>query len=296
MGKALTNDEFIARCKKIHGNKYDYSLVHYNGAKEKVKIICPVHGIFEQIPRVHDHQESGCYTCHHNGTQENFILKSKIVHKDKYDYSLVKYKNNREKVKIVCKQHGVFLQSPNKHLAGQDCPKCSKSYNPTTSEFIEKATLIHGQQYDYTKTKYVTSEQKIIIICKKHGEFLQTPLAHLRGSGCKKCKQSKGENAIEKWLIENKVLYAKQKTFLNCRYKNVLHFDFYLKDYNICIEFDGSQHIFGWWKKNSKEKLEDTKRKDTIKNLYCINNDIRLIRIPHTNMKDIPIILELAIK
>ena len=294
MGKRLTQDEFVTRCKKIHGDKYDYSLVVYKGAKEKVKIICPLHGTFEQLPRVHDHQKSGCYICHHGGTQDAFIRKAINIHNDTYDYSLVEYKNNHEKVKIICKTHGIFLQSPDKHIMGRRCPKCSSNgYKPTTAEFIVKAIKLHGNRYNYTKTKYMGSENKLIIICKKHGEFLQTPRAHIKGCGCQKCKQSKGENVIEKWLIENKLLYVKQKKFPGCKYKNLLQFDFYLEDYNMCIEFDGAQHTSGWWKASTpQDKLEDIKRKDEIKNNFCISNHIRLLRIPFTNIKDVPTILE----
>ena len=102
MGKRLTTEEFIERAQKIHGNKYDYSLVKYENNEAIIKIICPKHGIFEQ--RVNNHlQKSGCPYCAGNIKKDtiSFIEQSNKIHGDKYDYSLVNYKISRKKVKII---------------------------------------------------------------------------------------------------------------------------------------------------------------------------------------------------
>lgn len=123
-------NDFINKSKEIHVNKYDYSLVEYQGRHKKIKIICPEHGVFEQTAYSHI-QGRGCYECGvvsrtikktHN--KNTFVNKAKQVHGDKYDYSLVDYKNNRYKVKIICKIHGVFEQKPNAHLCGHGCMLC----------------------------------------------------------------------------------------------------------------------------------------------------------------------------
>ena len=128
--KRLTIEKFIERANKVHNNKYDYSLVKYTGAHNKVKILCPIHGKFEQ--RSCDHINSynrGCPDC--GGTQksttEEFILKSKEIHGDKYDYSLVEYTLCTNKVKIVCFEHGIFEQLAHIHLSGCGCPCCNNS-------------------------------------------------------------------------------------------------------------------------------------------------------------------------
>ena len=101
-----TTSEFIKDSKKIHGDKYDYSLVEYIGARTKVKIICPQHGEFEQRPGAHFNGGRGCKQCGFNIRQrlttEQFIERARKLHGDKYDYSLVQYVNNRTKVKIIC--------------------------------------------------------------------------------------------------------------------------------------------------------------------------------------------------
>lgn len=118
---------------------------------------------------------------------EKFIIKAKTFHKEKYNYSKTIYKNTRTKVLIICEEHGVFKQLPYNHLRGQGCAKCANNYNYSNNYFIEKAKNIHGDKYDYSKVKYINNNQKVIIICKKHGNFLQKPSGHLLGYGCIKC-------------------------------------------------------------------------------------------------------------
>jgi len=134
--KRKTIKEFIIDAKSIHDDKYDYSLVEYKNSGTKVKIICPVHGIFEQRPRDHLSKKCGCPECgtirtayHKRLTMEKFIKKAKMIHGDKYDYSLVVYKNYGTKVKIICPVHGIFKQTPDHHLKGSGCSKCVGKYN-----------------------------------------------------------------------------------------------------------------------------------------------------------------------
>ena len=187
-GMFLDKNTFIERATLKHNSKYDYSKVDYKNNHTKVIIICPEHGEFCQNPSSHL-KGVGCPKC--NGgvkfTQEEFFKKAKEIHGDKYDYSKVEYKNCSTKVCIVCPEHGEFLQSPNKHLRGQKCPKCSGVAKSNTDEFIKKAQLIHGNKYDYSKTVYIAAAKKVKIICPLHGEFYITGNNHLRGQGCPKC-------------------------------------------------------------------------------------------------------------
>lgn len=129
--KSLTTKDFIEKSIKIHGTIYDYSLVDYINCYTKIKIICQKHGIFEQRPDKHL-QKRGCYFCGREKTlksrrltTEIFIEKSKNVHGEKYDYSLVDYKNGRQTVKIICQKHGIFEQIARNHISlKQGCPKC----------------------------------------------------------------------------------------------------------------------------------------------------------------------------
>lgn len=126
-----TTEEFIEKAVKVHGDKYDYSLVDYKSSDYKVKIICRKHGVFEQNPANHL-QGAGCFFCGQEkiiqarlSTTEEFINKAKAIHGDKYDYSLVEYKDCKTPVKIMCSVHGIFDQTPQGHLSGHGCPKCN---------------------------------------------------------------------------------------------------------------------------------------------------------------------------
>lgn len=122
--RLLRRDKFIENAKSEHGSKYDYHLVDYVNAYTKVKIICPIHGVFEQNPSSHK-KGIGCSRCSgHKKTNEDAINDFKKRHGDCYDYSKVEYVNSKKKVKIVCTIHGVFEQSPTTHLSGSGCPKC----------------------------------------------------------------------------------------------------------------------------------------------------------------------------
>ena len=231
MIKKLTYIEFIEKAKKVHGDKYDYSKVEYVDTKTKVCIICPEHGEFWQTPGNHM-SGKGCPSC---GTlrrkskrkkdKETFIVESIANHNITYDYSKVEYINSQTKVCIICPEHGEFWQTPNSHLRGAECPKCShRSYKYEVEEFIEKAKKVHGNKYDYSKVKYVDNHTKVCIICHEHGEFWQEPSAHLRGQGCPKCAYIlNGKNRLlgsDNFIKMAKMVHANKYDYSKVEYIN----------------------------------------------------------------------------
>jgi very-short-patch-repair endonuclease len=275
--------DIINRFIKIHKNKYDYSLVIYKKMSLKVKIICPIHGIFKQEPSAHL-KGNICPKCSgHFMNTEYFIEKSQKTHKNKYDYSLVDYKKSKNNVKIICPTHGVFELPAYKHIDGHGCKKCSKDeYRQRYFlDFLEKSREIHKNKYDYSIVDYITGSKRVKIICPIHGIFKQKPSDHKSGKGCSKCNESKGENQIRMYLDNKNIKYIRQYSFKNCRNINQLPFDFYLPDYNCCIEYDGQQHfkvIENW---GGQEGFERRKENDKIKTDFCISNNIKLIRIKY---------------
>ena len=298
--------EFISKSHNVHNNKYDYSLTTYINNRTPVIIICPIHGEFEQIPKSHL-SGHGCKQCGRlsqkqkmSYTLNDFIEKSKILHNNKYDYSLTtEYINGETQVPIICPIHGVWYQKPRLHLKGYGCTKCSiLSQYKTTEQFIHEAYNIHGNKYDYSLVNYKHSHYSITIICPIHGEFKQSPQLHLRGSGCKKCKTSKGENKITTWMNRNNIKYHQEYKFEGCVYKRKLPFDFFIPSLNICIEYDGEQHYINrpnsiWGRNNNFQKIQI---RDSIKNKYCHDNGILLIRIPYWDFENIDEILYKNIK
>jgi hypothetical protein len=176
--------------------------------------------------------------------KEEFVDKANEIHNFKYDYSAVIYTRTNEKVKIICPIHGVFLQMPNKHLRGSGCHKCgfvaiSESKKSYTGEFIFRANLIHNNYYDYSKVEYKLSNDKVKIICPKHGSFWQMARAHLQGSGCSICRPLFSEKE-EEWLnslgIVNDDKHRQVKIVLGSSYIIVDAFD---PDTNTVYEFYG---------------------------------------------------------
>lgn len=199
LGKKLDTADFIKKATKINGNKYDYSKSKYTNSRDNIKIVCKVHGMFNQISANHLYGQ-GCPLCgressvrlHKKINTCFFIKTAKKIHRNKYDYSKVNYIDYYTKIIIICKKHGEFLQNAGKHLRGNGCSKCSyekssENQRCSNTNFIKKAKEIHGKKYDYSKIEYINVFSKIKIICGLHGEFLQTPHNHLLGTGCPTC-------------------------------------------------------------------------------------------------------------
>ena len=288
--KKQTRDGFIAAAIKKYGNKFDYSKVEYKGSKEKVCVTCPIHGDFLISPNNFLSSTShGCPKCakeHQHDSRKikinEFIKRANKIHSNKYKYFKVVYgKNNREKVTIICPKHGAFLQTPFAHLSGQGCPKCAtenviNTIKKTTDYFIKKAKLAHGDRYDYSKSEYNGTHEKICIICKKHGEFWQYASDHIRGAGCPKCRMSHIEEIVENFFIENGIHYEWQKSFKWLKNKQKLLFDFYLPEYNLAIECQGEQHFAPKKDWGGEEKFKKIQKNDLIKKDLSNKNNIHL--------------------
>lgn len=227
MSQKKTTESFIEEASKLHEGKYNYEKTNYQGARIKVIIGCPIHGDFEQLPTNHL-RPCGCPGCIGDAVRKgrgfkpkttpahsrevdktlNFIERATVVHAGKYSYAKTTYTFSKEKVLIICPEHGEFLQRADHHLDGRGCPACQASQAAermqlSTPEFVEKASALHGEKYNYSKVKYRSSHEKIIINCPEHGDFEQEPNSHLNGSGCPKCScfgPSKAENELFEFI------------------------------------------------------------------------------------------------
>lgn len=193
-----TTQQIVAQFVKVHKDTYDYSQVNYVHSQTKVKIICKVHGVFEQLVGMH-RKGQGCAKCMYDEKRSSLsdvIDKFRIEHGDKYNYSLVNYKNAEAKVEILCRVHGAFEQTPYHHTSGNGCPKCVGK-NKTQEDMIELFIQTHGDRYDYSKVEFSRVDDKVEIICSEHGSFYQIPIGHASGKGCIKCSNTYQYNTNE---------------------------------------------------------------------------------------------------
>lgn len=212
MPSLLTKEKFIEKSIAIHGKGlFNYDKVIYKGARKYVTIGClKCKQDFEQTPEIHNCKKrpGKCNKCpkentvnediklevRKNLTRELFIIDAKLVHGDKYDYSSVIIDKNccyQDIIKIICKKDNYeFNQRIYSHLIQkQGCIKCSNSYKLTTEEFIKRSKLIHGDNYDYSKSVYTGCDNPVIIICNTcKNENNQRPRDHYnQEKGCKFC-------------------------------------------------------------------------------------------------------------
>ena len=283
----MNKEEFINKSNLVHLGRYTYDKVLYDGLYRKIILTCKIHGDFEQIPSNHL-KGHGCSSCNNNkksNTQE-FIKKSIMKYGDIYSYDFVNYSNCEKKVKIVCRTHGPFYQTPYLHLNSNGCSKCAGKHKLDKLGFMTTSKEIHNDSYIYDEVKYINNKTKVKIICKTHGEFEQTPNHHMRGIGCPICKSSKGELEIKRILEINDIGYKRQFKFDNLSYKSKLIFDFAIFDKNnnlkYLIEYNGIQH----YKRSSifhkdEKDFKLSKIRDRLKRKYCSKYNISLLIIKY---------------
>lgn len=304
-----THEDFIKNAKLIHGDKYDYSLIKYVDVCTKVEIVCKEHGSFYITPNKHINCKNGCAKCskNHRLSFEEILDKFKNVHGDRYDYSLSidNYKNTYTPIKIICSEHGIFLQRPAKHMSGGNCHKCVGNNIKSLHEAVNKFKEIHFNRYSYDTLislgdRFIKGSEKVLVACKKHGDFLVNVRDHIDGVGCNKCNTSKGEISIENYLIRNKIEYKTQYKFEDCKNINMLSFDFAIfRNENILclVEFQGEQHYHpvnfkSQTVESAKLKYEQITLRDKIKAEYCEKNNIPLLAICYKNLKSVDQIME----
>lgn len=208
MPKRLTTEQWVAKARAVHGDRYDYSKSVYTVMREKLIITCRVHGDFIQSPHGHVIVGTGCPECSGKRklTTEEWINRCVAIHGKRYDYSLSVYKSSKEDIKIICPIHGVYETKAGTHMEGYGCIRCrpGKLRSPTTEDWILKAISVHGNKYIYENTEYTKNTEKVEIICRDHVSFWQTANNHLAGHGCPLCP-SRYQNKSHVYIMKSDV-------------------------------------------------------------------------------------------
>ncbi len=271
MAQSYTSEQFKEKAGIIHKLFFNYDKSNYINVRTKIIITCPVHGDFLQLPKTHL-SGAGCDRCTRTSrlyinrrnkkyTDEEFKIKASSIHKNFFDYSKVKYINNKTKICIICPKHGELFVSPGVHLQGYGCSKCKNIKSYTNEEFIKLCSLKHNNFYNYDECSYINYYAKIIIICPIHGKFLQRAGDHLRGNGCNEC----GGSVLytnEKFLYKANKKHNNKYTYPNLSYINSQSF------IEICCPKHGifkqrpAAHLYGYgcsicFESNGEKKIRE---------------------------------------
>ena len=296
LSRTFSQTECIHKAKIKHNNKYQYKISkNYKDTSSELNIICPVHGLFKQEASSHLFGK-GCKKCGNiisgkklRYSNDEFIKLSKIKHGDKYSYKKTKYIRGNDKVTIICKLHGEFQQRANGHLTGNGCDDCgeeikSKNSRLKISVIEQRINTIWGKNKYKLVSGYRNNQSICEVKCLTHNIILPTRMNRflLGSTPCIKCQPiSIGEELIADLLSNIKIKFIRQKKFKDCIFKKELPFDFYLPQIKTCIEFDGKQHFQSVKLWGGDKAYKERIKKDQIRNLYCIKNNIKLIRIKY---------------
>lgn len=299
--KRKTKEEWISQASEKFGDSFDYSKIEYVNNYTPVTIKCKNCGYeFEVIPYVHLRQGHHCPMCSdirstcHMMTMEHFLTKAHELHGDKYDYSKVDLEHRDENgcVTIICPIHGEIKQKPSVHIRC-GCKKChmdklADAKRFTTEKFIERAKSIHGDLYDYSETKYTNKRTKVKIKCTECGAvFYQLPDVHTtHGCGCPVCKFSRIEQEIKQLLENNHIHFIWQCRKDILPWLNKQSLDFYLPDYNVAIECQGSFHFNRNDYYGGEDGLKNCIERDERKYNLCKENGVRILYYANKRMPE----------
>lgn len=284
----LTMEAFLQKARQVHGDRYNYEKVVYVNGRTKVTITCLQHGDFLIRLSCHTNQKQGCASCarHSRVDTKECLLRLKAVFGDRYGYDKVIYKDKKSPLTLICKDHGDFSRTPQYIIfKGLGCPCCGEEGNGipwstgpkkermSKDNFLAFAREVHGDKYNYDRTKYEFALNKVVITCPKHGDFEQTPSAHISGHGCHECAGTKlmtTSSFIEKALIKNpgkpydysSVLYRDTNTpvTITCR----MHGPFQVQPNKHLARGDGCTKCNGNYSRQSIAWLEYVAKQESI--------------------------------
>ena len=299
MRRGFTEEEFQKRLKENYGDKFE-TLSPYINAKSEIKVKCNVCGTI--IDTIGDKliRGKGCKTCDSlkkTKTHDTFMKDINEYYLDRITIEN-KYVDAKHRIDVKCNVCNHRWSPFPKHLSTSriECPICTSKRlgfekRKQHYEFVEQISKLYGDKYTIIG-EYIKADKKIDVKCNKCDIIWSVkPNNILGGKGCPECSQSKGEIKISEILNKIEIDHIKQHSFDECRNKNRLSFDFYLPDFNCCIEYDGIQHFKPIEYFGGEKMFVEVKNHDEIKNKYCLENNITLVRIPYNKFKNIEIII-----
>ena len=225
-------------------------------------------------------------------TTEEFKERLNNIYGNQFEL-LEDYVNGSTKIKLKCNYCGnVIFKRPNKMISKthEGCYICSgKNWFKDKSYFQNEVNEKYPNQYliigDYVKAR----EPLLVKRLKCGHEYKVSPDNLLRGRGCPSCRVSSTYTVYtEKIFNKLGIQFEREKTFDGCvsNEQRKLRFDYYLKDYNCCVEVDGEYHFAPTRYKDGVEKYNKLVECDNIKNDFCKTHNIDLLRLPYYEIDD----------
>ena len=263
----------------------------YINAQTPILHRCKLDGyMWDAIPNnvLHGH---GCPVCYGNKKKTTEEYKNELLCINPNIEAIEEYIDAQTPIAHRCKIDGnIWKVSPTTVLCGEGCPECGhkrigNALRKTQKEYIADVAKVNPNVE--VIGQYINAQTPLYHRCKKDGYlWMARPYNILYGYGCPICQESKGEQTIQKWLEAHDIQYIPQQRFDNCRDIKPLPFDFYIPQYNMCIEYNGQQHyepvdFSGKGQEHAQQQLEKIQHHDAIKNTYCKNHNIELLVIPY---------------
>lgn len=289
-----TNEQFLIELGEKHPTLT--ALDEYVNSRTKIHLRCNVCGYILFVQPLSLYMGHGCANCGgtRKKTHEEFV--EELAIKAPHIEVLGTYKGCHTPIEVKCKKCGRISKiTPGSLLKHGGCSRCSGIERKTKERFIEEMKIINP--YIEIVGDYINNYTPIEYYCKicETTSFAK-PHTLLKTGGCNHLKWSRGEEKIAKWLSNNNIEYIKEYSYQDCKDIMPLPFDFYIPKNNILIEYDGEQHyksVKMWGGDNAFEKR---KLHDSIKTKYCLDNKIKLLRIPYWDFDNIDEILNSELK
>ena len=291
--KTLTQLQFIEKCIAVHKNKYDYSLAQYINQRTKLKIICREHGQYEQTPNSHL-RGMGCPKCaNHRGkySKKEFVALCEKIHKKKYDYSKVEFKNLKCLITLECKDHGEFQVLAFKHKQGSGCQKCRGPIKKIKDKekVIADFNLVHDNKYTYEKMIYKGSKIPIVATCSSHGDFYVVPNSHLAGTGCPRCtnRALTREQVITRFRNVHGLKYDYSKVIY---VKSIIPVTIICRDHGPFEQMPDNHWSGTGCPICAREKTSEALKKRSLKSIIPLPQVIESFKEKHSNLYDYSLI------
>lgn len=286
---------------KCVASHFGYTIMddYYRNDATKLEIVCPQgHSFLMNWNSFF--QGKGCHTCEKGVRWDIESVREKALERG---YTLISksYKNTLTSLKMICPSGHPYSAKWGNFMTGFGCRICASAKGGLARriDFSDILNDIEKSGYKYISGNYVNVKTKVTLQCEKGHQYDVTINSFRSGCRCPICNRSKGEFAISEYLESRNMEYVREKRFPDCKDKKPLPFDFYIESYfsnGLLIEFNGMQHYEMKKYFGGRKSFEAQVRHDKIKSKFCADNNIKLLIIPYSELKNISKILDEEIK